>query len=308
MSKYSLPEAPPPPESQGLAGRSIDEEDAVGVPERALGEIIRDTRNLTAEQVEKILHYQQSKGIRFGEAAIALGFVNADDVLSALARQFNYPYAGPERGDISAELITLSAPFARQAEAFRALRSQVVMRTAAEGKTRLAVAVISPNQQDGKTYIASNLAVVLAQLGGRTLLVDADLRGPRLHSVFGLDGSSGLSHILLGRTGDMVIKQVPIVPNLFVLPAGASPPNPLELLERPAFALLMREMASKFDHVVIDTPAAEYGSDAVVIAVRCGSALVVARNQRSRLDVLQALTRNLSSSDAKVVGVVTNDH
>ena len=275
--------------------------------DRALGEIIRDTRNLTADQVEKILQHQQSKGLRFGEAAIALGFVNADDVLTALAQQFNYPYASAERRDLSPELVALNAPFTPQAEAFRGLRSQIVMRTTAEGETRRAIAVISPNRGDGRSYIAANLAVVLAQLGGRTLLVDADLRGPRLHAMFGLNAATGLSRILLGRTGESVIQQVAGMPNLYVLPAGAPPPNPQELLERPAFAMLMREMAGKFDHVVIDTPAAEYGSDAAVIAARCGSALIVARNQHVRIDALQALTANLAGGAAKIVGVVTND-
>ena len=310
MSKYNIPEAAPAPDvlDPPPLARPASEGGDDAPPERTLGEIIRDTRNLSAEQVEKILEYQQAKGLRFGEAAIALGFVNADDVLTALAQQFNYPYASPERREISPELVALNAPFTPQAEAFRGLRSQIVMRTAVEGETRRAIAVISPNHKDGKTYIAANLAVVLAQLGGRTLLVDADLRGPRQHAVFGLNGAAGLSRILLGRTGSSVIQQIESVPNLYVLPAGAPPPNPLELLERPAFAMLMREMAGKFDHVVIDTPAAEYGSDAAVIAVRCGSALVVARNQHSRLDALQALTGSLSGSAAKIVGVVTNEH
>ncbi|OYV00132.1 MAG: tyrosine protein kinase [Burkholderiales bacterium PBB5] len=282
--------------------------DAHGGGDRTLGEIIRDTRNLSAEQVEKILVHQRAKHLRFGEAAIALGYVSADDVLAALAQQFNYPYATPERRNLSPELVALNQPFSVQAEAFRGVRSQVVMRTAEEGQVRHAIAVISPSRGDGRSFVAANLAVVLAQLGGRTLLVDADLRGPRQHSIFGLDAATGLSRILVGRAGGQVIQQIAGVPNLYVLPAGAPPPNPLELIERPAFALLLREMASKFDHVVVDTSAAEYGADAAVTAARCGSTLMVARNGRSRLDALQALAQSLSGSAARVVGVITNDH
>jgi chain length determinant protein tyrosine kinase EpsG len=277
-------------------------------PERAIGEIISDTRNLSAEEVEKILAHQRATGMRFGQAAVALGFVSSDEVLSALARQYDYPYASPERRDLSAELVTLSQPFSSQAEAFRGLRSQIVMRGDSDGQPRRAVAVISPNRGDGRTYIAANLAVVLAQLGGRTLLVDADLRGPRVNQLFSLDAQAGLARILLGRIGDSVIRQIEGIPNLYVLPAGAQPPNPQELLERPAFALLMREMAAKFDHVVIDTPAAEHGSDAAVISARCGNCLIVARNQRSRLDALRKLTNQLAGSSAKIIGAVTNDH
>lgn len=296
--------------SAAEAGGNAAATGAAALPsaDRALGEIISDTRNLSASQVEQILAHQRASGVRFGEAAIALGFVNADDVLKALAEQFNYPYAGPERSDVSAELVTLNAPFTPQAEAFRGLRAQIVMRTAVEGQARHALAVISPARGDGRTYIAANLAVALAQLGGRTLLVDADLRGGRMHTLFGLKASSGLSRILVGRTGESVLQQLPGVPNLYVMTAGAPPPNPQELLERPAFALLMREMASKFDHVVIDTPAAALGSDAVVTAARCGSALLVAREQHSRIDALQALQGHLVGSSAKIAGVVTNDH
>jgi chain length determinant protein tyrosine kinase EpsG len=300
MNRPELPE--PPLEALPPDGA------ADGARARTLGEIIRDTRNLSAEQVQRILEHQRTNGLRFGEAAIALGYVDADDVLAALARQFEYPYIGASGGGVSAELVALAAPFTPQAEAFRGLRSQVVMRTTAEGAVRQAVAVVSPARADGRSFIAANLAIVLAQLGGRTLLVDADLRGSRQHALFGLNGSLGLSRILVGGGGTRVIQQVAAVPSLFVLPGGAPPPNPLELLERPAFALLMRELASKFDHVVIDTPAAEHGSDAAVVAARAGQALVVARNQRSRLDALQALTGMLAGGAAKVVGVITNDH
>ena len=80
-----------------------------------------------------------------------------------------------------------------------------------------------------------------------------------------------------------------------MLPVGITPPNPLELVERPAFGLLMRELVSKFDHVVVDTPAAEYGADASVIAARCGAALVMARKNASRMGALQDLVADLRS-------------
>lgn len=310
MSKYSFPDSRPAPDEVLSALPPIDETappPADGSVPRALGEIIRDTRNLSAEQVERILAHQREKGLRFGEAAVALGYVQAEDVLVALAQQYNYPYASPERHDVSAELVMLTAPFTPQAEAFRGLRSQIVMRSTAEGETRHAIAVISPDRGDGRSFVAANLAVALAQLGGRALLVDANLRNPRAHEILGVN-SAGLSHVLLGRTGESVIRPVASVPNLYLLPAGALPPNPLELLERPAFALLMRETSAKFDHVVIDTPAAALGADAAVIAARAGHALLVARKQRSRIDALQKLAGNLAGGAAKIVGVVTNDH
>jgi len=279
------------------------------VLDRSIGDIIKDTRNLSAEQVQKILAYQREKQVRFGEAAVALGFVSADDVLFALAQQFHYPYAAEERRAASPELVTLNKPFSVQAEAFRAIRSQVMMRVFGEtDERRDALAIISPEQGDGKTFFAANLAVALAQLGGRTLLVDADMRSPRQHEVFNLTANAGLSSILSGRSEAQVIQQVVGVPSLFVLPVGVVPPNPSELIERPAFGLLMRELATKFDHVVVDTPAAVHGSDASVIASRCGAALILARNNSSRVQLLQGLVTSLTGSPAKLAGVIINEY
>ncbi|MBN8490171.1 MAG: polysaccharide biosynthesis tyrosine autokinase [Burkholderiales bacterium] len=282
--------------------------DAATIHDRSIGAIISETRNLSAEQVEQILAHQRERGIRFGEAAIALGFASTDDVLFALAQQFHYPYAPEERRKISPELVTLNQPFSLQAESFRAIRSQMMMRVFIESDgPRPALAVVSPDTGDGKTYFAANLAVALAQLGGRTLLVDADMRGPRQHEVFNLGNNAGLSGILSGRAESQVVQQVQGVPSLFVLPVGITPPNPVELVERPAFGLLIRELCSKFDHVIVDTPALVYGSDATVIAARCGSAVVIARRNESRVGSLQDLVAMLTGTPAKLAGVIMND-
>lgn len=275
--------------------------------DRSIGDILAELRNLTAEQVEQILERQRESGIRFGEAAVELGYASKDDVLFALSQQFHYPYAPEEQRKASPELVALNEPFSPRAEIFRGLRSQLMMRVFSDAAPRHALAIISPDAGDGKTYCAANLAVTLAQLGGRTLLVDADMRGPRLHDVFKLANRSGLSGILSGRSDNQVVQQVPGVPSLFVLPLGTVPPNPLELVERPAFGLLMRELVSKFDHVVVDTPAAVYGADAMVIAARCGAALVIARKDTSRVAMLQDLVDSLAGGPAKVAGVIYNE-
>ena len=288
------------------ASRSLGEHHP-DVADRTIGSIIAETRNLTADQVERVLAHQKAKGIRFGEAAIALGFASTDDVLFALSQQFHYPYAAEDRRKANPELVALNQPFGVQAESFRAIRSQIMMRLFNEGQERRALAVVSPDAGDGKTFFSANLAITLAQLGGRTLLVDGDMRGPRQHAVFGVDNAAGLSGILSGRAEAKVIQQVAGVSSLFVLPVGITPPNPLELVERPAFGLLMRELLSKFDHVVVDTPAAQYGSDSAVIAARCGAALVVARQNKSQVDSLQHLVADLAETPAQLAGVIFNE-
>lgn len=303
MAKFrdsALPDAPIPAAGVDDASQAVHD--------RSIGAIISETRNLSAEAIEQILNYQREKGVRFGEAAIALGFASADDVLFALAQQFHYPYAPEERRKLNPELVTMNQPFSVQAEAFRAIRSQITTRVFAEDDgPRRALAVVSPESGDGKTYFAANLAVTLAQLGGRTLLVDADMRGPRQHEVFGLENNAGLSGILSGRAESKVVQQAQGIPSLFVLPVGITPPNPLELVERPAFSLLIRELIAKFDHVVVDTPAMIYGADATCIAARCGAALVIARRNESRVGALQNLVSTLADTPAKLAGVVMNE-
>jgi chain length determinant protein tyrosine kinase EpsG len=282
--------------------------DTQAVHDRAIGEIIREAKGLTDEQVERILKYQRDHGLRFGESAVALGLASDDDVLFALAQQFHYPYAPENRRELNPELVTAARPFSQQSEAFRAIRSQVMMRVFNGEDQRRALAVVSANSGDGKTFFTANLAVVLSQLGGRTLCMDADLRGPRLHEVFGVTTTAGLSGLLSGRAESNVIVQVPDLPSLFLLPVGITPPNPQELVERPAFGILMRELLLKFDHVVIDTPAAEYGADSSVIAAKAGAAIVIARRGLSRMGALQDLVANVADTPTRLAGVIMNEY
>jgi len=277
--------------------------------DRSIGDIIRDLRNLSADNVQNILEYQRNHGVRFGDAAVALGHATAEDVMVALSQQFHYPYAPSASKDLSDELVTLKAPFTPAAEAFRAIRTRLLMRSPEAGTDapRSALAVVSPDVADGKSYFAANLAVSLAQLGRQVLLVDADMRSPRQHELFKIENQAGLSTLLAGRSERQVIKRVASLPELCVLPVGGTPPNPLELVERPAFSLLIRELVQKFDHVVVDTPASALGADAVAIAARCGSALVVARRDVSRLESLGELTSALAVGSTRLAGVVYNE-
>lgn len=288
------------------AGAAPDVGDVVH--DRSIGDIIRQTNSLTADQVEQILAHQRANNMRFGEAAIALGFASERDILFALSQQFHYPYSRDAASTLSDEVVMASKPFSHQAESFRVIRSQLSMRVFNAEGPKSALAVVSPEPGDGKTYFAANVAVALSQLGGRTLLVDADLRGPRQHSVFRVDNSSGLSGILAGHTERNVIQQVRDFSSLYVLPVGTIPPNPLELLDRPAFGLLLRDLNNKFDHVIVDTSAAQYGSDAQIVAAKCGAALLVARKNTSRLAALHDLLGSLACAPIKVAGVVMNEY
>lgn len=274
--------------------------------DKSIGDIIKQNNNLSAEEVDRIIAYQQDNGVKFGEAAVALGLAKREDVLWALSQQFHYPYAQESKTKLNGELIVASNPFSMEAEIFRDVRSQLLDGVFGTDSIRPALAVISPEVGDGKSFFAANLAVAFSQLGGRTLLVDADMRTPRQHEIFGIDSARGLSSILSGRAEANVIRPVEDLPSLFLLPVGTTPPNPVELIQRPAFGLLLAELCKKFDHVIVDTPAASHGSDARVIASMCGTALVVARQNANRLNAIKTLIDDVTRSKGKIAGITIN--
>lgn len=275
-------------------------------PERMLGELIGKIRRLDDDAITRIASFQRQHGLRFGEAAVALKLATSEEVLWALSQQYQYAYAPDLKPGAVAELVTATQPFGDDAEAFRELRSQLMMGVLG-GPQRKALAILSPDVGDGKTYIAANVAAVFSQLEGRTLLIDADVRTPRQHLLFGVDSTVGLSGLLSGRYEGEAILPVHGLPNLFLMPAGPVPPNPLELLQRPAFGLLIQELLHKFDHVIVDTPAARHGADARVIAAKAGAALVIGREGSSKLDSMKVLLKSLEKTPTSVAGVVINE-
>lgn len=274
---------------------------------RRIGSLMRDARELTDAEIDRILAYQKKSGMRFGEAAVALRLAERQDVIEALSRQFQYTtgFAGRE---MSSELSAAVDPFGDQAEAFRELRTRLLLEVLTEN-SRAALTVVSPDIGDGKTYLAANLAVAFSQLGERTLLIDGDIRTPRLHRLLRVDPSAGLTNVLAGLAdASDLVYPVAGLPDLYLLAAGTVPPNPLELLQRPAFGALVRDVLERFDHVIVDTPAAIRGADSRVIAARCGAALVVARPDRSAMGPLEGFVASLERGPARIAGVVLNEH
>jgi chain length determinant protein tyrosine kinase EpsG len=276
---------------------------------QSIGNIISTVKNLTDEQIEKVIAHQRQHGTKFGESAVALGFANTSDVLWALSQQFHYPYAPSGASNVNAELVTANQPFEASAEFFRDLRSKLIENGVFSNGKKRALAVCSLDRGDGKTYMAANLAVVLSQLGGRTLLIDADMRAPRLDELLGVTRTaSGLSGVLAGREEANVIRPVDALPSLFLLPIGVVPPNPLELIQGRNFDLLLAEVLAKFDYVVVDTPASTYGADARVIAAKCGAAFLVARKGVTRSVELEKFAGQLSKTCDCFQGTVLNEY
>jgi receptor protein-tyrosine kinase len=277
-------------------------------PGPSIGAILIDSGRLTREAAELVVDRQKAEGIRFGAAAVALGLLRQEDIQQALARQYGYAFLAPGDDSVSEEVVAAFRPFSPIVEQLRALRSQLLMRWLNARSGRRILAVVSPDAGEGRSFIAANLAVVFSQLGQRTLLVDADLRNPRQHGLFRLPNQQGLSSVLAGRAhAGEVITRIPGLIDLSVLPAGAVPPNPQELLVRPQFADLMADFQGQHEVVIIDTPAASDSADCQIIAAQSGAALVVARRDVSLVRKLESLVSSLQQASVAVIGTVLNN-
>ncbi len=272
--------------------------------DRSIGAILLDAGKLSLADAERILQYQKQEGCRFGQAGIQLGLLTEADCRQALATQFDFSYLVPGLGSISTELVAAYQPQHRATEWFRALRSQLLLRWFGAELNRRALAIVSPRSNEGRTYVAANLAVVFSQLGERTLLIDADLRNSRVAEIFGMKDALGLSSILAGREDTRVVQPVSGIDRLSVLPAGIVPPNPQELLERSGFNELLQYLASEFDVILIDTPPGMEHADAHTVAAVAGAAVMVTRQHHTRLEEARALREKLRGTRAEIVGSV----
>jgi chain length determinant protein tyrosine kinase EpsG len=275
--------------------------------DRCIGAILVEEGKLTPREVERALERQRKEKVRFGEAAVRLGYLTEDDVRFALARQYDMPHFTPASEGPSRELVAAFAPFHPRTEELRALRTQLMIRWYQPDNGRKSLVIASPEPGEGRSYVAANLAIAFSQLGARTLLVDADMRNARQHRIFGLPEMQGLSTLLAGRSDHKSTFPVPGMSRLSVLPAGPLPPNPQELLSRPVFAGLMKDLQAVYDVVIIDSPPARHYADTQSITYRAGDALVVARRNHTSVASTQKVIRELAATGARVVGTVVND-
>jgi len=273
----------------------------------SIGAILVTAGKLTSVQVEQVIRSQKDSGLLFGDEAVRLGFVRPSDVEQALARQFEYPYLAAGHSKIHRDVIAAYSPFSPDIEVFRSTRTQLLLRWFDRQPERGALAVISPSRGDGRSYVAANLAVVFSQLGARTLLIDGDMRNPRQHLLFGVGNATGLSSVLAGRAGIEAIVKVRDLIDLSLLPAGPTPPNPGDLVARIPFSAQMEQAIKAYDVVIVDTPAMSLGNDAQSVAHRARGALIVARRNETRLDVMQTTTADFRTVGIEVVGALLND-
>ena len=202
-------------------------------------------------------------------------------------------------------LVAYGRPKSEVSEAYRALRTSVLL--SAFGKAPKVILLTSPLPQEGKSTTSVNLGIVLAQKGGKVLIVDADLRRPNIHRTFGVGSTAGLSTVLAGSdTFEKVAIPSPILPNLTILPAGPTPPQPSEMLGSPMMRDLVAQWSTEFDHVIIDSPPVLSVTDAVLLSSVADAVILVIRSGQTTKEALRRSRNLLAQVNARVLGIVMN--
>jgi chain length determinant protein tyrosine kinase EpsG len=270
-----------------------------------IGEVLVGLGRLDESQVLAVLAHQESQDRRFGEIALLLGFVARGDLDLALARQRS-TYDDVLLEFPRSAMVPELDPDEFGSEALVAVRSQLVHRWFGEDPEQRSLAIVSPDAGDGRSYVCSRLGRLFAELEEDTLLIDADLRNPTLHEIFHADNSVGLSSYLQGDVTQPPVRAVPGIPYLHLLCAGPAVEHPHRLLARNEFARLLETLCGQFRAVLVDTPPASRGPDAMTVALRASGALLVVRKHEARISDVRDLAQRLRDSTVEVVGAVLN--
>jgi len=258
---------------------------------------------LTEPDIKALLAARRDSADRFREVASRMGLATEQDVRRALAQQMEFPVFKPGESDLSPELVAAYQPYCERAEELRTLRSELMLHWF--GRNNRVLAVIEPRRDNGCSVLAANLAVAFAQLGERTLLIDANLRTPLQHRLFGVEPHHGLvDYIKGGESLQNALTQVPGIRSLSLLCAGDRPPNPQELLGHVSFGYLLESALGAYDVVIVDTPPICECADAQLIASLARGAILAIRRHIARLADLMRVKAQLESAGVSLLGAV----
>jgi capsular exopolysaccharide synthesis family protein len=207
--------------------------------------------------------------------------------------------------DRSRDMYVHENPTSRVAECCRSLRTNIMF-SAADRKFKTIV-VCSANPREGKTTTVIYLGTTMAQSGQRVLLIDTDMRRPRLHASLAVPREPGLSNLLLGDDNYDELTKPTEVPNLFVLPCGPLPPNPAELVMTKRFEIVLEELSRRFDRIILDSPPINAVTDAVVLSRRADGIIFVARAGKTLRDDLKRSASQVRDVGGAIFGVIVNE-
>lgn len=202
------------------------------------------------------------------------------------------------------KLFAQQAPKSPLAEAYRTLRTN--LNFAAMGQAYRSILISSVNPQDGKSSTAANLAVVLAQTGNKVILVDADLRKPVQHKIFGVGNEKGLTNCLAQKMRIEEAAHKGLIDSLTVLTSGPIPPNPAEMLGSEQARSLWPVLLEKYDYVIIDAPPILAVTDASILAAQVDGVVMVVNSGDTRIDHAREAKQQMQKANAHLIGVVLN--
>lgn len=210
-----------------------------------------------------------------------------------------------DKNDIAArDLYVHTNPTSLVAECCRSLRTNIMF--SAADRAIKTIVVSSANQGEGKTTSVLYLGTTMAQSGQRVLLIDTDMRRPRLHVSSRVSRQTGLSNLLVGdQNYDAVIRTTDI-PNLYVLPCGPTPPNPAELLMSNRFEVVLDELASRFDRIILDSPPLQVVTDGVVLSKHCDGVILIVKAAQTLREDLRRSARLIRNVHGTIFGVIVN--
>ncbi len=226
---------------------------------------------------------------------------------------YRYRYGGKDDPAMEAalskageiELINHLFPKISIAEDYRSIRTSILFSFTDKGPKTIAFTSSAP--QEGKSVTVANLAISFAQIGGKVLAIDADLRKPRLHKIFKVRNSAGLSVYLTGQVSLEEAIQKTAIDNFWLLPCGPHPPNPAELLNSTKMRDLMTHVKDRFDIILIDTPPVLAVIDPVIVCSFVDSTVLIVRTGKTVRKSISRTVLELSKAKAKVIGVIFND-
>lgn len=206
--------------------------------------------------------------------------------------------------DYLKNLITKNDPKAPASEAFREIRTNLHYMSV--DKELKSIVITSPTLGDGKTVTAVNVAVAFAKSGKKVLVIDADLRKPKVHHYFGIANEKGLTNIIKGDIDDKEINSMTLrgIQNLFVIPSGPIPPNPAEILSSNKMQQLLEKLKDDYDTIIIDTPPVGQVTDAAILAGTTDGAILVFACSQTRIDMAKRAKKALASVNSNIIGTV----
>ena len=229
-----------------------------------------------------------------------------EDVNKILGLSFLGFVPSADKEDKEGHLPIIRDPKSGIAESYRTIRTGIMLSSAE--KAPQIILVTSSTPSEGKTSTASNLAVAMAHMGEKVLLIDGDLRRHNIHKVFNLDNSVGISDVIVNHDNlSSAVKSVPDIQNLYVLTGGTEAPNPLELLGSNRMKELIAGLRQSYDRIIIDSPPLMIFSDALVLSRLADGTILIVWGGKTSKDVVRNGGQSLATTNAKMLGVVLNN-